>query len=105
MLARRPAGVSPRFLAGLAIALVAGIAIGYMDSRPGFDDTGVTAVALVLAAGVAAFTAGRAPWLVAIAAGIWVGAFEMSSIASGGPIAALVLAGIGAAIGWLIARR
>jgi hypothetical protein len=103
--ALRPAAVSARLVVGLAIALVAGIAIGYIDSRPGWDDTGVTAVSLLLVAGVAAFVAGRAPWLVAIAAGIWVGAFEMSFIASGGPVAALALSGIGAAIGWLIARR
>jgi uncharacterized membrane protein (DUF441 family) len=103
--AMRPAAVSPRFVAGLAIALVAGIGIGYMDSRPGFDDTGITAVSLVLAAGLAAVVAGRAPWLVAIATGIWVAAFELSSIGSGGPVAALVLAGIGATLGWLVARR
>ena len=105
MLAERRAAASSRLIAGLAIAIVAGIAIGYVDSRPGWDDTGVTAVSLLLSGGVAAFVAGRLPWLVAVAAGIWVPLFERSSLASGGPLAALVFAGIGATIGWLIGRR
>jgi hypothetical protein len=88
----------------MAIALVAGIAIGYVDSRPGWDDTGITAISLLLAGGVAAFVVGRRPWLVALAAGIWVPLFELPYLASGGPLTALVFAGIGAAIGWLIRR-
>ena len=96
---------NPRLVAGLGIALVAGIAIGYMDSRPGFDDTGVTAAALVFAAAIASLIARRAPWLIAVVTGIWVAIFELSSIGSGGPVAALALAGIGASFGWLVARR
>jgi hypothetical protein len=103
--ALRPTAISTRLLAGLAIALVAGIAIGYMDSRPGWDDTGITAVLLLIAAGVASAVAGRAPWVVAIAAGIWVPLFELPGLASGGSLLALVFSSVGAAIGWLIGRR
>ena len=105
MRALRPTAISLRFVAGLAIALVAGVAIGYMDSRPGFDDTGVTAVSLVVAAGLASFVAGRAPWLIALATGIWIPLFELSTIGSGGPVASLILAGAGASMGWLVGRR
>ena len=105
MRALRPTAISPRFVAGLAIALVSGVAIGYMDSRPGFDDTGITAVSLVVAAGLAAFIAGRAPWLIALATGIWIPLFELSTIGSGGPVASLILAGAGASMGWLVGRR
>jgi hypothetical protein len=105
MLAGRPAAISNRLIAGLAIALVAGIAIGYIDSRPGWDDTGITAVSLLLAAGIAAFVARRFPWLVAVATGIWVPLFEIPYLASGGPLVALGFAGAGAAIGWLIGRK
>ena len=97
--------ISNRLIAGLAIAGVAGIAIGYVDSRPGWDDTGITAVSLLLAAGIAAFVARRFPWLVAVATGIWVPLFELPYLASGGPLAALVFAAVGAAIGWLIRRE
>jgi hypothetical protein len=102
VLARRPTAVSYRLVAGIAIAVVAGIAIGYMDSRPGWDDTGITAISLVLAGGIAASVAGRLPWMMAIATGMWVPLLELNSLASGGPLAALVFAAIGAAFGWLI---
>jgi hypothetical protein len=105
MLAGRRVVISNRLIAGLAIALVAGIAIGYIDSRPGWDDTGITAVSLLLAGGLAAFVARRLPWLVALATGIWVPLFEIPYVASGGPLAALVFAGAGAAVGWLIGRE
>lgn len=95
---------SNRLVAGLAVALVGGVLIGYIDSRPGWDDTAITAVSLLLAGGVAAFVAGRHPWLIAIAAGIWVPLLELPSLASGGPLAALLFAGVGAAIGWLVGR-
>ena len=104
MLAQRPAAISNRLVAGLAIAVVAGIAIGYVDSRPGWDDTGITAVSLVLAGGMAAFVAGRRPWLIALATGIWVPLLELPSLASGGPLAALVFAAVGAVIGWFVGR-
>ena len=90
---------------GLAIALAIGIMIGFADSRPGWDDTGVTAVSLILASGVASSVAGRAPWLIALATGIWVPVFELPGLASGGPLLALAFSGIGAAVGWLAARR
>ena len=72
MRAVRPAIVPARLGIGLAIALAMGIVIGFVDSRPGWDDTGITVVSLLLASGVAACVAGR---------------------------------GLGAAIGWLAARR
>jgi hypothetical protein len=101
----RTAGLPRRFVAGLAIALAAGIAIGWMDSRPGWDDTAITVVSLLVAAAAAAFVTRRVPWLVAILAGMWVPLFELPGLASGGALAALVFSGIGASIGWLAARR
>ena len=98
-------GVPMPLVAGLAISLVAGIAIGWMDSRPGWDDTGITVLSLLIASGVSAALAGRAPWLFAITTGIWVGVFELSGLAGGGPIAALAFSAVGATIGWLVGRR
>ena len=89
----------------LAISLVGGIAIGWMDSGPGFDDTGVTAMSLFLVAGVASLVASRTPWLWAVLTGIWVPLFELPGLASGGTLMALAFSGVGATIGWLAARR
>lgn len=45
-----------------AMALATGVAIAWVDTRPGWDDTGVTAGALLLAAGVVAFLGLRWWW-------------------------------------------
>ena len=57
----------------LAVAAIAvGVVIAYIDSRPAWDDTGVTAGAILIAAFVFAFVAGRRPWLWAVLVGAWV---------------------------------
>ena len=86
------------------VALVAGIAIAFLDSRPGWDDTGITAVCLAVAAAFAAAIAGRRPWLWAIASGIWVPLVEVRSLEIGGPFLSFSFAGVGAAVGWLMVQ-
>jgi hypothetical protein len=75
-----------------------------MDSRPGYDDTGVTAVLLISVTAVAAAIGGTRPWLWAILVGAWTPIIEISSGGSTGSLLALVFAGAGAAIGYLAAR-
>jgi len=45
-------------LVACALAVIGGLAIAYMDSRPGYDDTGVTAVLLISVAAIAAAMGG-----------------------------------------------
>jgi len=87
-----------------AIAVIAGVAIGFIDSRPGWDDTAVTAVLLALAAGFAS-TIDPRRWLLwtAIVGGPIV-LLEVPASGSPAPMAALVFAGVGAAAGWLASR-
>jgi hypothetical protein len=75
-----------------------------MDSRPGYDDTGVTVVLLIAIAAVAAAIGGSRPWLWAILVGAWTPIIEMGSGGSTGSLLALVFAGLGSAVGFL-ARR
>ena len=56
----------------LPIAILCGLGISWMDSRPGWDDTGVTAGALLLASGIIALLAPRRVWLIALAVGVWI---------------------------------
>lgn len=56
----------------LPIAGLAGLAIAWIDSSPGWNDTGVTAGALLLTAGTIALVAPRRVWLIALCIGIWI---------------------------------
>jgi hypothetical protein len=57
-------------LLGSAIAL--GLAIAWMDSRPHWDDDGITAGCLLLSAGLLGLIGPRRPWLWALGIGLWV---------------------------------
>jgi hypothetical protein len=55
-----------------ALALAIGLAIAYVDSRPTWDDAGITAVSLLLAAAIFGLIAPQRPWLWGVAIGIWI---------------------------------
>lgn len=55
----------------LPLSLFAGYLIFRVDSRPNWDDTGITAGALLLTAGVFAFFLPRFAWLWALTVGAW----------------------------------
>ncbi len=90
--------------AAAAVAVIGGLLIAYLDSRPGFDDTGVTAVLVITVAAVAAAIGGTRPWLWAILVGGWTPLVEIAEGGSTGSLLALVFAGAGAAIGYFAAR-
>jgi len=88
----------------VAIAAAAGAVIGYVDSRPGWDDTGVTAGTLLLAGLLLALIRPRAAWPIGLALGIPVVVFN--AVAHGGPGAAPAVGfGLaGAALGYGLGR-
>ena len=88
----------------IAAAVAVGAAIGYVDSRPGWDDTGITAGLLIVAAGAAAAVSGRRPWLWALLVGAGTPLFEIPTRGSPASLVALVFAAFGALAGWLVAR-
>lgn len=53
-------------------ALALGLGIAAVDARPAWDDTGMTAFALLLGAGIFGFLGPRRAWLWALAIGIWI---------------------------------
>jgi hypothetical protein len=76
-----PAVVAARFAAEkystlhrglLAVAVVFGIAIAYIDSRPKWDDAGITAFSMMFGAGILGLVAPRRPWIWALGIGIWI---------------------------------
>jgi len=68
------------------VAAASGLGIAYMDSRPGFDDTGITAGLLLIAAGCLGSAAPQRPWLWALMIGLWI---PLHAIASQHSVASL----------------
>jgi hypothetical protein len=60
----------------LAAAIAMGLAIAWVDSRPHWDDTGITAGSLLLSAGLLGLMGPRRPWLWALGIGIWIPAHQ-----------------------------
>jgi hypothetical protein len=56
----------------LVVSLGLGALVTYVDMRPTWDDTGVTAAALFVTSGVLGFFGPSRPWLWALASGIWI---------------------------------
>jgi hypothetical protein len=96
--------MTARTTALVAIGLAAGIAIAFIDSSPGWDSTGITAGLLVIAAAVTAGIARTRPWLWALLVGLPTPVVEIARSGTIGSLLALGFAGVGAAIGWAIAR-
>lgn len=60
----------------LAVALLTGLFIAYVDSRPTWDDTGITAGTMLLSSGLLTLLGYRRPWLIALAIGLWTLLYE-----------------------------
>lgn len=56
----------------LAAAVTLGLAIAWVDSRPHWDDSGITAGMLVLSGGFLGLIGPRRPWLWALGIGVWI---------------------------------
>lgn len=56
----------------LAVALAAGLFIAWVDSRPGWDDTGITAGLLCAVAAMIGTASPRRPWVWGLAVGGWI---------------------------------
>lgn len=87
-----------------AISLTLGALITYVDSRPTWDDTGVTAAAILVASGVLGFAGPRRPWLWALAVGIWIPLLGVLRSQNYATLLALVVAFVGAYAGMALRR-
>jgi hypothetical protein len=75
----------------LVCAVAAGLAIAWVDSRPTWDDAGVTAFSMVIAAAILALISPGRPWLWALGVGIWIPLHTLVRTASPGAVAMFVL--------------
>jgi|SRR5579872_3970686 len=83
----------------LTAALAFGFLVTYVDSRPNWDDTGVTAAAILLSCGFLGAAGPRQPWLWALAVGIWIPILGIVRTHNYGSLLALGFAFIGAYAG------
>ena len=73
----------------VAIAAATGLGLAYVDSLPGWDDSGILAGAMLLSSGAITLAGGAPPWLVALATGMWIPAHTI--VAGGDPLTAVIL--------------
>ena len=91
-----------RFLLGSTLALCAGLAIAWMDTRPHWDDTGITVGALLSAAALISLLR-VPPWLVAL---LVAGPMLIAELSNGtGVLIAIPVALAGAYAGAFFRRR
>jgi fructose-specific phosphotransferase system IIC component len=91
-----------RFWPALAVPL--GLVIAYVDSRPTWDDTGVTAGVLFLSAMAFGYAEPRKPWLAALAVGVWIPLWAAVHTQNYGAFIALVPAFVGAYVGMALRK-
>jgi hypothetical protein len=84
----------------LAVGVISGLFIAYVDSRPTWDDTGITAGIILLVCGLIALLGCQRPWLLALAVGGWIPLYGLLVTHNYGSILALIIAFIGAYAGW-----
>ena len=87
-----------------AIAVAVGLSLGYVDSRPGWDDTGITAGLLFIVAAALGALAPERPWLWALCIGPWVPVFGILTRSNYGSAMAIAFAFAGAYGGMLLRR-
>lgn len=86
----------------LTIAVIAGLFFAYIDSRPTWDDTGITIGVLLLTSGLLGLIGFQRPWLLALAIGLWLPLYEISTAHAYASLIALIVTFIGAYGGWAV---
>jgi hypothetical protein len=93
----------------LAIGILAGLLIAYVDSRPTWDDTGITVGSMLLTSGLLTLLGYRRPWLIALAVGIWTPLYEGVILGKFNfpdvvliPLVILLVCTVGAYAGWAV---
>ena len=85
----------------LIVALVLGLLITWVDSRPGWDDSGISAVMIFGATALLGAAMPERAWLWALAMGAWIPLLGIMVHHNTGTLLALVIAFAGAYVGAL----
>jgi len=93
-----------KFWLTLAVAAGLGFLIAWVDSRPTWDDAGITAGAILLLTGLLGLRNPQRPWVWALAVGIWIPAQDILLHHNYGLSPVIVIAFIGAYTGALVRK-
>jgi hypothetical protein len=88
----------------LLLAIVTGLAVAWIDSRPNWDDTGITVLMVLCAATLWGYFSPRRPWLVALAVSIWIPIAGVVFSNNFGAVIALIPGFIGAYFGHFVKK-
>ena len=89
----------------LILAVIFGLIIAWIDSRPHWDDTGISVLMVLLASASIGFIANKTPWLIALLVGTWIPLYCILLFHNFGSLLALVPAFIGAFFGYFIKKQ
>jgi hypothetical protein len=88
----------------LALAVLSGVAIAFIDTRPHWDDTGISVMMILIASFICGILSPRRPWLMALSVGIWIPLFNILNSRNIGSLLALLPAFVGAYAGYFAKR-
>jgi len=86
----------------LALGLLAGLLLAYVDSLPKWDDTGILVGMLLLTSGLLALLGYRRPWLLALAVGLWIPLHDVFVLHDARIFLVLLIPFVGAYAGWAV---
>lgn len=92
------------FLYSLVLASISGLGIAWFDSRPNWDDTGISFVLILIVAFVFGLTTHSKTWLIALSICIWIPVFSLISNFNFESLLALIPGFAGAFAGFLIRK-
>ena len=88
----------------LVSAIIFGLLIAWVDTRPTWDDTGITAATIIIVTAILGAVMTKRVWIWALAVGIWIPVFNIVLNNNYGSILALIVAFIGSHAGVFIRK-
>jgi hypothetical protein len=92
------------FYFSLILSVVLGIAIAWVDTSPGWDDTGISVFLILGVSALCSFISGKKPWLFALLVSLWIPLFNILTSQNYGSLIALAPGLIGAYLGYFIRK-
>jgi hypothetical protein len=89
----------------LTLSIITGFLITWIDARPTWDDTGISAMMLLVAAAVFGYFSSQKPWLTALAISVWIPLFGIVATFNFGSLLALIPGFAGAYLGYMLKRK